>query len=68
MKGSKNKKKTESFKWFKDAEMMFSKLKEFFITVSILVHFDSELRNQIETDAFKYAVTEIYTQLQVFRQ
>ncbi len=47
---------------------MFSKLKEFFITVSILVHFDSELRNQIETDAFKYAVTEIYTQLQVFRQ
>ncbi len=48
--------------------MTFFKLKEFFTTAFILVHFDSELRNQIETDVFKYTVTEIYTQLQVFRQ
>ena len=29
---------------------MFNKLKEVFMTASVLVHFNSELKSQIETD------------------
>ena len=50
LKENKNRKKTESFLWSDDAEKMFSRLKEVFITVSVLVHFNSELKSQIETD------------------
>jgi len=45
LKGSKNEKKTEPFKWLKDAEKAFNYLKKAFTTASVLVHFDSELKN-----------------------
>jgi len=65
LKGSKNEKKTELFEWLKDAAKMFDYLKKVFMTALILVHFNSELKNQMKTDAFRHTVTEIYFQLQV---
>ena len=50
LKESKNEKKIRSFLWLNDAEKMFSRLKEVFTTASVLVHFNSELKSQIETD------------------
>ena len=50
LKESKNRKKTKSFLWFNNAEKTFSRLKEVFMTVSVLVHFNSELKSQVETD------------------
>ena len=68
LKSSKNEKKTELFKWFSDTEKTFCELKKIFITVLILVHFDLNLKNQVETNTLSHTVTEIYTQLQVFEQ
>jgi len=68
LKNSKNEKKTESFKWFKDVEKTFCKLKNVFTTALILVYFDLNLKNQVETDTLNYTVMRIYIQLQVFRQ
>jgi len=65
---SKNKKKTESFKWFKNVKKMFCKLKDVFMTVLIFVHFNFNLKNWVETDTLNYTVMRIYTQLQVFEQ
>ena len=45
LKESKNEKKTESFLWLNNAEKMFSWLKEVFMTVSVLVHFNSKLKS-----------------------
>ena len=50
LKESKNEKKTESFQWFNNTEKAFSRLKEVFMTVSVLVHFNSELKSQVKTD------------------
>jgi len=58
-----NEKKTESFELFKNTEKTFYKFKDVFTTALILVHFNFNLKNQIETDTLNYAVTEIYTQL-----
>jgi len=68
LKGSKNEKKTELFEWSEDAAKTFVYLKEVFMTALILVHFDSELKNWMKTDAFKHTVTEIYSQLQMSEQ
>jgi len=68
LKGSKNEKKTELFKWSKDAAKTFDYLKKVFMTALILVHFDSELKNQMKTDAFEHTVSEIYSQLQTSEQ
>jgi hypothetical protein len=50
--GSKNE-KTEPFEWSKDAAKTFVYLKKVFMTALILVHFDSELKNWMKTDAFR---------------
>jgi len=68
LKSSKNKKKLELFEWFNDVKKIFCKLRIIFMTVSILIHFDSDLKNWVKTDALNYAVTRIYTQLQVSEQ
>jgi len=68
LKGSKNEKKTELFEWSEDAMKAFVYLKKVFMTVFILVHFDSELKNQMKTDASEHAVTGIYSQLQTSKQ
>jgi len=68
LKGSKNEKKTELFKWLKDAEKTFNYLKKAFTTAPVLVHFDSELKNWMKTNVSEHAVAGIYTQLQVSEQ
>jgi len=68
LKGSKNEKKTEPFKWLEDTEKAFNYLKKVFTTALILVHFDSELKNWMKTNVSEHTVTEIYTQLQVSEQ
>ncbi len=68
LKGSKNEKKTELFEWSKGAAKMFVYFKKVFMTALILVHFDSELKNWMKTDAFKHTVTGIYSQLQTSEQ
>jgi len=45
LKGSKNEKKTEPFEWLENTEKAFIYLKKAFTTVSVLVHFNSELKN-----------------------
>jgi len=52
----------------KGAVKAFDYLKEVFMTAPILVHFDSELKNQMKTDASEHAVTRIYSQLQTLKQ
>ncbi len=68
LKDSKNEKKTELFEWLKSTTKMFVYLKKVFMTALILVHFDSELKNQMKTDASEHTVTEIYSQLQMSEQ
>ncbi len=68
LKGSKNEKKTGPFEWSKGAAKMFVYLKKVFMTALILVHFDSELKNWMKTDASKHTVTGIYSQLQTLKQ
>jgi len=68
LKDSKNEKKTGPFEWLKGAAKMFAYLKKVFMTALILVHFDSELKNQMKTDAFRHTVTGIYSQLQTSEQ
>ncbi len=68
LKGSKNEKKTEPFEWLKGTAKTFAYLKKVFMTVLILVHFDSELKNWMKTDASEHTVTEIYSQLQMSKQ
>jgi len=68
LKDSKNEKKMRPFEWSKGAAKMFDYLKKVFMTVLILVHFDSELKNWMKTDAFRHTVTRIYSQLQMSEQ
>jgi len=68
LKDSKNEKKTELFEWSEDAAKMFDYLKKVFMTALILVHFNSELKNWMKTDAFKHTVMGIYSQLQTSKQ
>ena len=61
LKNSKNEKKSELFEWFNDVEKMFCKLRVVFTTVLILIHFNFDLKNWIETDALSHTVMKIYT-------
>jgi len=45
LKNSKNEKKTELFEWFSDIKKMFCKFRITFTTISILIHFDFDLKN-----------------------
>ncbi len=68
LKDSKNEKKTEFFKWLKDTAKTFVYLKKVFMTALIFVHFDSELKNWMKTDASEHTVMRIYSQLQMSEQ
>jgi len=68
LKDSKNEKKTKFFEWSEGAAKAFEYLKKVFMTALILVYFNSELKNQMKTDASEHTVTEIYSQLQTSKQ
>ena len=61
--GSKNGKKMRLFEWPKSVRVAFQKLQEAFTIAPILIHFDSELKIQLETDASDYAIADILSQL-----
>jgi len=61
LKNSKNEKKIESFKWSENIKKTFCKLRNVFMTVLILIHFDLDLKNQIKTDTLNHIVIRIYT-------
>ncbi len=54
--------KTNSFIWSSEAKQAFNQLRDVFMKVSILRHFDSERHIHIEINAFNYAVANILFQ------
>ena len=54
--------KMSSFIWLNEAKQAFNQLRDVFMRVSILRHFDSERHIHIEIDAFNYAVASILSQ------
>ena len=54
--------KTNSFIWLSEAKQAFNQLRDVFMKVSILRHFDSERHIHIEINAFNYAVANILSQ------
>ena len=63
IKDSKNDKKFKSFSFSADIQKMFILLCKVFITVSILIHFNSVLKIKIETDVLNFILTDIISQL-----
>jgi len=63
LKEDKTEKFSISFIWMKEAKKMFTELKTVFMTVFILMHYNSKLLIWIETDALKAAVSEELSQL-----
>jgi len=61
LKKSKIEKKTESFKWLSNTEIAFYQLKKAFTITFILIHFNSEQKNWVETDVSEHVIAEIYT-------
>jgi hypothetical protein len=52
------------WKWTEAADKAFKWLKEAFTTATILAHFDPRKRIRVETDASKFAIAAILSQLQ----
>ena len=57
--------KNRVFKWTTECQKAFDDLKKAFITVSIFKHFDSEVENIVEIDAFDERLKEILSQYDV---
>jgi transposase InsO family protein len=65
LKGTKDGKKFHAeWKWSETAEKAFSHLRAAFQSAPILAHFDPTRRIRVETDASKYAIAAILSQLQ----
>ena len=60
---SKTKKTVESDFFTPEAKLAFIKLRQAFLKVPILYHFDPERHIQIETDASGYAISGVFSQL-----
>ena len=63
LKRSKQRKQNKLFIFNKIARAAFVKLIVVFITISILIYFDSQKSIRVETDASKFAIAVILTQL-----
>ena len=51
LKDSENGKKKNSFDWPDEVAQTFRQLKKIFMSISLLIHYDSLKRNRVETDA-----------------
>jgi hypothetical protein len=51
------------FEFTSDAKKSFEKLRQVFLTASLLRHFDSNRKIKLETDASDFAISEIISQL-----
>ena len=63
LKGIKHNKKSEPFTWSNSAKQTLHKLKACFESVTVLQHYNSEKRTQIETDTSEFAVADVMSQL-----
>ncbi len=54
--------KDQSFNWTQKCQFAFDRLKQTFITVSILMHYNSNLLVTVEIDVFDYVVIEVMSQ------
>ena len=61
LKNSENKKKKNSFEWSNEAEQAFRQLKNIFMSIFFLTHYDFLKRNRVETDVFNFAVASIFS-------
>ena len=64
LKGNQKGVKSAPFKWLEASDQAFQRLTNVFNKAPLLKHFDSQLLIQIETNALKYALAGILTQLQ----
>jgi hypothetical protein len=62
-KKKKKKKFDKEFEFTKEARIVFAQLKNVFIKISILLHFDSKRKIRLKIDAFDFAISEILFQL-----
>jgi len=58
--------KGQQFHWFSQAQSAFDKLKGRFTSAPILRHFDPDLPIRLHTDALKFAISGIVSQLHDF--
>ena len=63
LKGSQNERKAEPFEWPPEAAKAFHLLCNAFMMALILIHFDSNLKIRVETDASDYTIVVIISQL-----
>ena len=63
LKRSVNEKKQKSLQWSKVETQIFKRFYISFISVSMLIHFNPELHLRVETDALRYALVSILSQL-----
>ena len=62
LKDSENEKKNNALKWSNEVEQTFRQLKNIFMSISFLIHYDLLKRNRMETDVFNFAVASILSQ------
>lgn len=63
LKGSVNGRKAGPFQWPEEASQSFQRLKDAFMSATILRHWDLEKRTRVETDASDKAISGILSQL-----
>jgi len=54
--------KDQPFNWTQECQFVFDRLKQTFITVSILMHYNSNLFVTVKIDVFDYVVIEVMSQ------
>ena len=61
-KDSKNEKKKSSLEWSNEVEQTFRQLRNIFMSISFLTHYDPLKRNRMKTDIFNFVVASILNQ------
>ena len=62
LKGSENEKKKNPLEWSDEVEQTFRQLRNIFMSISLLIHYDLLKKNRMKTDAFNFAVAGIFSQ------
>ena len=62
LKDSENEKKKNLLKWSNEAEQAFRQLRNIFMSISFLTHYDLLKRNRVKTDVFNFVVAGILSQ------
>ena len=62
LKDNENEKKKNSLKWPNKVEQTFCQLRNIFMSISFLIHYDLLKRNRMKTDVFNFTVAGILSQ------